>query len=93
MRTMVRYRPARTSAASVDIGESFRSRNRDTSKISDRSTGENAVDPASTRVCRVSGLPSRSDRSTLPANAYYGVQTQRGMDNFRITGMPMSTEP
>jgi aspartate ammonia-lyase len=29
----------------------------------------------------------------IPANAYYGVQTQRGMDNFRITGVPMSTEP
>jgi len=29
----------------------------------------------------------------IPADAYYGVQTQRGMDNFRITGVPMSAEP
>ncbi|MDR0439516.1 MAG: aspartate ammonia-lyase [Candidatus Accumulibacter sp.] len=29
----------------------------------------------------------------IPANAYYGVQTQRGRDNFHITGMPMSSEP
>ena len=29
----------------------------------------------------------------IPADAYYGVQTQRGKDNFRITGMPMSVEP
>jgi aspartate ammonia-lyase len=29
----------------------------------------------------------------LPDSAYYGVQTQRGMDNFRITGVPMSAEP
>ncbi len=29
----------------------------------------------------------------IPDNAYYGVQTQRGKDNFHITGIPMSTEP
>jgi aspartate ammonia-lyase len=29
----------------------------------------------------------------LPDNAYYGVQTQRGKENFHITGIPMSTEP
>ena len=29
----------------------------------------------------------------IPADAYYGVQTQRGKDNFRITGMAMSMEP
>jgi aspartate ammonia-lyase len=29
----------------------------------------------------------------IPVDAYYGVQTQRGKDNFRITGMPMSAEP
>lgn len=29
----------------------------------------------------------------IPAGAYYGVQTQRGRDNFHITGMPMSAEP
>ncbi|GAB3666404.1 aspartate ammonia-lyase [Ramlibacter alkalitolerans] len=49
------------------------------------------------------GLPAaevktRTERDFLgerqiPADAYYGVQTQRGMDNFRITGVPMSAEP
>ena len=29
----------------------------------------------------------------VPADAYYGVQTLRGKDNFHITGIPMSTEP
>jgi ferredoxin len=29
----------------------------------------------------------------VPADAYYGVQTVRGMENFHITGMPMSREP
>ncbi len=29
----------------------------------------------------------------LPDNAYYGVQTLRGKENFHITGIPMSTEP
>jgi aspartate ammonia-lyase len=29
----------------------------------------------------------------IPDNAYYGVQTQRGKDNFHITGIPMSSEP
>ena len=29
----------------------------------------------------------------LPDDAYYGVQTLRGRDNFHITGIPMSTEP
>ncbi len=29
----------------------------------------------------------------LPDSAYYGVQTQRGKENFHITGIPMSTEP
>src|SRR5271165_3882975 len=29
----------------------------------------------------------------IPADAYYGVQTQRGRDNFHITGIPMSLEP
>ena len=29
----------------------------------------------------------------IPAKAYYGVQTQRGKDNFHITGIPMSSEP
>jgi aspartate ammonia-lyase len=30
---------------------------------------------------------------TLPADAYYGVQTLRGKENFHITGIPMSLEP
>src|SRR5215470_13177655 len=29
----------------------------------------------------------------VPEDAYYGVQTVRGKDNFHITGMPMSREP
>jgi aspartate ammonia-lyase len=29
----------------------------------------------------------------LPDDAYYGVQTLRGRDNFHITGIPMSEEP
>jgi aspartate ammonia-lyase len=29
----------------------------------------------------------------IPDDAYYGVQTQRGKENFHITGIPMSTEP
>jgi len=29
----------------------------------------------------------------VPDDAYYGVQTMRGKDNFHITGMPMSREP
>ncbi len=29
----------------------------------------------------------------IPVDAYYGVQTQRGKDNFHITGIPMSLEP
>src|SRR5262245_66451557 len=29
----------------------------------------------------------------IPDNAYYGVQTMRGKENFHITGIPMSLEP
>ena len=29
----------------------------------------------------------------IPDDAYYGVQTQRGRENFHITGMPVSREP
>ena len=29
----------------------------------------------------------------IPEDAYYGVQTLRGHDNFHITGMPVSREP
>jgi len=29
----------------------------------------------------------------VPADAYYGVQTLRGKENFHITGVPMSAEP
>jgi aspartate ammonia-lyase len=29
----------------------------------------------------------------IPADAYYGVQTLRGKENFHITGIPMATEP
>ena len=30
---------------------------------------------------------------SIPADAYYGVQTMRGKENFHITGIPMSLEP
>src|SRR5262249_17805228 len=29
----------------------------------------------------------------IPGDAYYGVQTLRGKENFHITGIPMSLEP
>src|SRR5512141_2998452 len=29
----------------------------------------------------------------IPADAYYGVQTVRGQEDFHITGIPMGTEP
>jgi aspartate ammonia-lyase len=29
----------------------------------------------------------------IPDDAYYGIQTLRGQENFHITGMPMSREP
>ena len=29
----------------------------------------------------------------VPADAYYGIQTLRGKENFQITGMPISREP
>ncbi len=29
----------------------------------------------------------------VPADAYYGVQTLRGKENFHITGIPISREP
>ena len=29
----------------------------------------------------------------VPEDAYYGVQTVRGKENFHITGLPMSAEP
>jgi aspartate ammonia-lyase len=29
----------------------------------------------------------------VPENAYYGIQTLRGRDNFHITGIPMANEP
>ena len=29
----------------------------------------------------------------VPADAYYGVQTLRAMNNFDITGIPVSSEP
>ena len=43
-------------------------------------------------------MSTRTERDFLgerqiSGEAYYGVQTQRGMDNFRITGVPMSAEP
>jgi aspartate ammonia-lyase len=29
----------------------------------------------------------------IPADAYYGVQTQRAIENFKITDIPISIEP
>lgn len=29
----------------------------------------------------------------IPDDAYFGIQTARGRDNFRITGIPVSHEP
>jgi aspartate ammonia-lyase len=44
------------------------------------------------------GMTDRTEKDFLgekhiPADAYYGVQTLRGMENFHITGIPMSQEP
>lgn len=30
---------------------------------------------------------------TVPADAWYGIQTQRALDNFAITGVPISHFP
>jgi aspartate ammonia-lyase len=30
---------------------------------------------------------------TLPADAYYGIQTLRALENFNITGIPIKSEP
>lgn len=30
---------------------------------------------------------------TLPADSWYGIQTQRAVDNFAITGVPMNRFP
>lgn len=32
-------------------------------------------------------------KKEIPADAYYGVQTARGMENFKISGMPISHYP
>ena len=46
----------------------------------------------------MAGTPTRIEHDLLgdrevPADAYYGVQTLRGQENFHITGIPMSAEP
>jgi aspartate ammonia-lyase len=43
-------------------------------------------------------MPTRIERDFLgereiPADAYYGVQTLRGKENFHITGIPVAAEP
>ncbi|MDR2155629.1 MAG: aspartate ammonia-lyase [Burkholderiaceae bacterium] len=48
------------------------------------------ISPASLRTRKEKDFLGEKD---VPADAYYGVQTLRGRDNFFITGMPMSTEP
>ena len=42
--------------------------------------------------------PTRIERDLLgekavPADAYYGVQTARGLDNFHISGVPLRLYP
>jgi aspartate ammonia-lyase len=32
-------------------------------------------------------------KKQIPADRYYGVQTQRAIENFKITGIPMSSRP
>lgn len=43
-------------------------------------------------------MDSRTEKDPLgerqvPGDAYYGIQTLRGIENFRITGIPISSEP
>jgi len=60
-----------------------------------------AASPApkrTTRWPRSETMTTRTEKDFLgekqiPADAYYGVQTLRGKENFNITGIPMSTEP
>jgi aspartate ammonia-lyase len=66
----------------------------DTTQVLACSQFENLLQPEQRRT----DMNTRTERDFLgerviPADAYYGVQTQRGMDNFRITGVPMSAEP
>ena len=47
---------------------------------------------------KVTSMAHRTEKDSLgerqiPADAYYGVQTLRGKENFHITGLPMSAEP
>ena len=44
------------------------------------------------------GLNTRAEQDLLgtrevPANAYYGIQTLRGLENFHISGVPLSHYP
>src|SRR5262245_10531192 len=46
----------------------------------------------------VPGGPTRTERDLLgekqiPANAYYGVQTARALENFQISGIPINHYP
>ena len=43
--------------------------------------------------CPIASKRISSARSRFRTNAYYGVQTLRGKENFHITGIPMSLEP
>lgn len=47
---------------------------------------------------RISALPTRTEHDLLgnkevPADAYYGVQTVRGIENFRISGVTLNHYP
>ena len=87
-------RAARSDGQFVDTACYFRHRNR---------SGRNPVH--ATRDLDGRGLQPRSDtmatriekdflgEKQIPDDAYYGVQTLRGKENFHITGIPMSLEP
>ena len=32
-------------------------------------------------------------KKEIPNDAYYGVQTERALENFHITGIPLKAEP
>ena len=55
-----------------------------------------AEDPAPSRPTTSAG--TRTERDLLgpkqvPADAYYGVQTARALENFRISNLPMNVYP
>src|SRR5882762_3114356 len=54
--------------------------------------------PAAERPVGTSGRPTRVEKDLLgekavPADAYYGVQTARALENFQISGVPINHYP